>query len=141
MDNLGRSVADPDISISTRLRLRSNANALSRAAERNRKALERVRTADPQPDRPPVQPPALPSALEKVRDAIVEAAPSLAETLTRANPAMSRQQRRFLMRKAEQARAAQEREMRKAARLALRSAAPVPNRDLVIPLERDPSSP
>jgi hypothetical protein len=130
LDNLGRSVADPAMSITTRLRLRSNANALSRAAERNRQNLRRAkqgRTASATPLELPAELPAIrsaePSSVQRVRDAIVEAAPSLAATLTAAGPTLSRQQRRFLMRKAEQARAAQEREARKTARLAPRAAA------------------
>jgi hypothetical protein len=58
--------------------------------------------------------------MQKVRDAIIEAAPSLAETLTTVSQTMSRQQRRYLMRKTEQARVAQERDARKTARLASR---------------------
>jgi hypothetical protein len=137
LDNLGRSVADSDLSISARLRLRSNANALSRAAERNRRNLQRSKMPDPlsaaSPARstapspaapsPTATSPTPPSALQKVRDAIVEAAPALAETLANATQPMSRQQRRFLMRKADQARAAQEREARKTARLAPRATA------------------
>ncbi len=124
LDNLAKSVADPALSISTRLRLRSNANALSRAAERNRQALERVRKQTPAPPVSEPKPPSLPTAMQKVRDAIVEAAPSLAATLTQSAQPVSRQQRRFLMRKAEQARAAQEREARKTARLSGRPVAP-----------------
>ena len=123
LDNLSRSVADPDISIGTRLRLRSNANALSRAAQRNRQTLERVQKQPADPVKLESDPPSLPTALQKVRDAIVEAAPSLAETLTNAGQTMSRQQRRFLMRKSEQARAARERDARKTARLAPRAPA------------------
>jgi hypothetical protein len=126
LDNLSRSMADADISVSTLLRLRSNANALSRSAQRNRKTLEQVRKIDLQPDQPPAPPTPPPSAIRKVRDAIVEAAPTLAETLANASQTMSRQQRRFLMRKAEKARAAQEREIRKTARLAPTAAAPAP---------------
>jgi len=59
--------------------------------------------------------------MQKVRDAIVEAAPVLAETLANAGQTLSRQQRRLLARKAEQARAAREREARKAARFAPRA--------------------
>lgn len=139
LDNLSRSVADPDLSVNARLRLRSNANALSRAAERNRQTLERVCRPDPRPDRPPAQPPTAPSALQKVRDAIVEAAPSLAETLTGVSQAISRQQRRFLMRKAEQARASQERESRRSARLSQRAAAPALHPGHAVPAEPTPS--
>lgn len=121
LDNLGRSVADPDLSLSTRLRLRSNANALNRAAERNRQNLQRTQKRALAPDDPIVQPLVQPDAMQKVRDAIVEAAPHLAETLTDVSQTMSRQQRRFLMRKTEQARATREREARKAARLAPRA--------------------
>jgi hypothetical protein len=137
LDNLGQSVADPDMPMSTRLRLRSNANALSRAACRNREALERAQASGPVSARelatkpvtqvvPAPRLPPEPSAVQKVRDAIVEAAPVLAETLANAGQTLSRQQRRLLARKAEQARAAREREARKAARLASRAAAPVP---------------
>jgi hypothetical protein len=134
LDNLGQSVADPDMAISTRLRLRSNANALSRAACRNRLALERAQASGPDSAREPATRPVMPvasaprrsaepSAMQKVRDAIVEAAPLLAETLANAGQTLSRQQRRLMARKAEQVRVAREREDRKAARLASRAAA------------------
>jgi hypothetical protein len=122
LDNLGQSFADPDMAISTRLRLRSNANALSRAAERNRQALERAKKSAAEPAAIAERRDAEPSAMQKIRDAIVQAAPVLAETLTNAGP-ISRQQRRLLTRKIEQARAARDREARKAARLAPRAAA------------------
>jgi hypothetical protein len=124
LDNLAQSVANPDLSITTRLRLRSNANALSRAADRNRQALERIRTTNPEPLMPPtLQSAEAPSAIQKVQDAIVAAAPSLARTLASAGQTLSRQQRRFLSRKVEQARISQEREARKTARLAPRATA------------------
>jgi hypothetical protein len=134
LDNLGQSVADPDMAISTRLRLRSNANALSRAACRNRQALERAQASGPDSAREPATKPVMPvapaprrspepSAMQKVRDAIVEAAPLLAETLANAGHTLSRQQRRLLARKAEQVRVAREREARKTARLASRATA------------------
>ena len=121
LDNLGKSMAYPDMPISTCLRLRSNANALSRRAERSRQSLQHGRKQTPQFVQPTAEPAAPPTAMQKVRDAIVEAAPSLAETLTTVGQTLSRQQRRYLMRKTEQARAAQEREARKAARLAPRA--------------------
>jgi hypothetical protein len=121
LDNLGKSMADPDMSISTRLRLRSNANALSRATERSRNNLERARKQMPEGTKIPTATPSPPTAIQKVRDAIVEAAPCLAQTLTDAGQSISRQQRRFLTRKAEQVRAAREREVRKTARLAIRT--------------------
>ena len=123
LDSLGKSMADPQMAITTRLRLRSNANALSRATERNRKALERPGKPLTPPavstPLPASLPAPLPTAMQRVRDAIVQAAPSLAETLTQAGTQpMSRQQRRFLERKAEKARAAKEREISRTARLA-----------------------
>jgi flagellum-specific peptidoglycan hydrolase FlgJ len=126
--NLGQSVADPDLSINTRLRLRSNANALSRASDRNRKALERTRNAEPAhggaPEpASPRYPSAAPPAIDQSTGAIVEPAPAIAETHTSTGQPLSRQQRRFLARKAEQARAAQQRDARKAARLAQRATA------------------
>ncbi len=146
LHNLGRTMAEPALSATAHLRLCANANALNRAAERNRQRLAArqgaepaaapaatrlpaaqitsVQTIDTQPaDAPPVEapPPALPAAVQKVRDAIVEAAPMLAETLTGGSQTLSRQQRRFIARKAEEARAAQQREARRAARLAERA--------------------
>jgi hypothetical protein len=152
LDNLGKSMADPDMPISTCLRLRSNANALSRRAERTRQSMQHgqqethqsARSTAPRPTPPPMLPPPptpplsppptstpptsmLPAtSMQKVRDAIIEAAPSLAETLTTVGQTMSRQQRRYLMRKTEQARAAQERDARKTARLSTRTARDLP---------------
>jgi hypothetical protein len=123
LDNLGKSMTDPDMPISTCLRLRSNANALSRRAERSRQSMQHGRHETRQPVQPAAEPAAPATAMQKVRDAIVEAAPSLAETLTTISQTMSRQQRRYLMRKTEQARAAQEREARKTARFASRATA------------------
>jgi hypothetical protein len=126
VDSLCRSMEDPDMAVSTRLRLRANGNALSARADRNRKILG---SAAPLPPRaaesavaPSIAPSATPSAIQKIRDAIVEAAPNLAETLTNASQTMSRQQRRLLSRQVEQARAARERDARKAARFASRAA-------------------
>jgi hypothetical protein len=129
LDNLGKSMTDPDMPINTCLRLRSNANALSRRAERSRQSMQIGRQQTRQPVQSAAPPPAPATAMQpppataiqKVRDAIVEAAPSLAETLTTVSQTMSRQQRRYLMRKTEQARAAQERDARKTARLAPRT--------------------
>ena len=134
LDNLSKSVADPDLSINTRLRLRANASSLSRETERNRQALAKGRAVGVEPagqapetlpplaaEPPPSQSPELPAAVQKVRDAIVEAAPALAQTLTNNGHMLSRQQRRLLTRKAEKARAAQEREAHRAARLAARA--------------------
>lgn len=134
LDNLGRSVADPDMPVTTCLRLRGNANALSRAGERNRQALAKAKKTTPQPATQDTQatqatqataakPPALPAAMQKIRDAIVDAAPSLAEKLSAAGPTISREQRRYLNRKAEEARAARDREVRQAARRAERATA------------------
>ena len=131
LDNLGRSVADPDMPVTTCLRLRGNANALSRAGERNRQALAKAKKTTPQPATQATQatqataakPPALPAAMQKIRDAIVDAAPSLAEKLSAAGPTISREQRRYLNRKAEEARAARDREVRQAARRAERATA------------------
>lgn len=133
LDNLGKSIADPDMPISTCLRLRSNANALSRRAERTRQSMQQGRQETRQPARSIAPPPTPASSaatpatsMQKVRDAIIEAAPSLAQTLTTVSQTMSRQQRRYLMRKAEQARAAQERDARKTARLASRTTRDLP---------------
>ena len=123
LDNLGKSMADPNMAVSTCLRLRTNATVLSRRAERNRQFLE----PGPKTSRPPVksvvQPSTAPSAMQKMQDAIVAAAPGLAEKLTNASQSMTRQQRRLLTRKIEQAREARERDARKAARFASRAAA------------------
>ena len=123
LDNLGKSMADPDMAVSTCLRLRANANTLSRRAERHRETLDRAAKQSPQVAKSAVAPQTTPSAIQKIRDAIVEAAPNLAETLTNASQTMSRQQRRLLTRKVEQAREAREREARKAARFASRALA------------------
>jgi hypothetical protein len=131
VNNLGQSMADPDMPVATSLRLCASASALSRGAERNRKALERARKADAQSPSPPGQHTAtlevteqkavtLPTTIQKVHDAIVQAAPALAETLTNAGQTMSRQQRRFIERKAEQARVSHERAARKLARVVQR---------------------
>jgi hypothetical protein len=59
--------------------------------------------------------------MRKVQDATVEAAPSLAETPANAGQTISRQQRRILTRKVEQARAVLERVAHKTVRLAPRA--------------------
>jgi hypothetical protein len=118
LDNLVRSLADPDMSIRMRLRLRSNANALSRAAERNRKFLEAARS---DPAATVAAPPLSSTVVENARDEIVGPAPGPADARPSTGQPISRQQRRFLMRKAEQVRAAQAREGRKTARLAARA--------------------
>jgi hypothetical protein len=115
IDNLSQSLADPDMGITTRLRLRSNAGTLHRAADRNRQILARANT--PQLAKPAKQPTTAFDPVDKMRDALIDAAPVLAERLT----TLSRQQRRFLMRKAEQARAAQEKAVRLTARNAQRT--------------------
>ncbi len=52
LDSLARSMANPEMAVSTRLRLRSNANALSRSAERSRRMLEREEPPDTAGDQP-----------------------------------------------------------------------------------------
>ncbi len=127
LDALGNAVAEPDLSPSARLRQRGNANALHRAAEQCRKALDRSRqlnppvageTVDPRPPTPDIPVQDVQSAMQKVQQAIVEAAPSLAQRLTNQTPPISRQERRHLARKAEERLLQQEREARKAARIA-----------------------
>ena len=133
LDNLSRSLADQQMSVATCLRLRGNANALSRAGERNRQALAKAKKTDQEPatqaavspafNSPTLKSPALPASMRQIRDLIVDAAPSLAEKLTAAGTTMSREQRRYLTRKAEEARAARDREARQALRRAERATA------------------
>jgi hypothetical protein len=126
LDALGKAVAEPDLSPSARLRHRGNANALHRSGEQCRKALDRSRHPNPagkaMPDdvRPPAPDhpvPDITAAMQKVQQAIVDAAPSLAQRLTSNVQPISRQQRRYLARKAEERLLQQEREARKAARI------------------------
>ena len=128
LDDLSRSVADPDMAISTRLRLRSNANALSRASDRNRQALAKAKKVAPEPAKQATQPPSttppeVPNAMQNIRDAIIGVVPGLAANFTSDTPVLSRDQRRYLSRKAEEARAARDREARQAARRAERAIA------------------
>jgi len=126
LDALGNAVAEPDLSPSARLRQRGNANALHRAAEQCRKALDRshhhgtpvaAAAADLRSPTPDMQVQDMKTAMQKVQQAIVEAAPSLAQRLTNQTQPMSRQERRYLARKAEERLLQQEREARKAARI------------------------
>ena len=119
LDNLSRSLADPEMSVATCLRLRGNANALSRAGERNRQALAKAKKTATQP----AESPALPASMQQIRDFIVEAAPSLVEKLSAGGTTMSREQRRYLNRKTEEVRAARDREARQAVRRAERATA------------------
>jgi hypothetical protein len=50
LDSLRRSAAEPDLSVATHLRLRGNANAMQRAAQQCRRALELRRKAGTTPD-------------------------------------------------------------------------------------------
>jgi len=126
LDTLGTAVAVTDLSPSARLRLRGNANALHRAGEQCRKALDRsyqrgmpvaAAAAGLQPPTPDIPVQDVKTAMQKVRQAIVEAAPSLAQRLTDQTQPISRQERRYLARKAEERLLQQEREARKAARI------------------------
>lgn len=123
LDNLSRSLADPEMSVATCLRLRGNANALSRAGERNRQALAKAKKTTEKPATQAAESPALPTSMQQIRDFIVEAAPSLVEKLSAAGTTMSREQRRYLNRKTEEVRAARDREARQAVRRAERATA------------------
>jgi hypothetical protein len=118
LDALQQAVADPEMSANTRLRHRGNANALHRAGEKCRKALAQTRSDAP------VQVPDtnMQVATQRAREFIKQAMPSLAAHLDSPQP-ISRQQRRYLSRKAEESRAQADRLARKTARLASRSAA------------------
>jgi hypothetical protein len=107
LDSLSRSVA-PDLSVTQLLRLRSNANALNRAACKNQEALDRLQQAAAQPE-PDETPDDLPASAE-TQDLVA---------FTRPAP-MSRQQRRAAERQAEKLRRRQVEQARRAERAAVR---------------------
>jgi hypothetical protein len=126
LDALAKAVVEPDLSPSARLRHRGNANALHRAGEQCRKALDRSRhpsavvktmCLDTGPPAADTAVQDVRTAMQKMQQAIVEAAPSLAQRLSNEAQPISRQQRRYLARKAEERLLQQEREARKAARI------------------------
>lgn len=106
LDALSRA-ANPELTDAQALRLRGNANALSRAAVQNQKLLDLIRAAEPT-DQPAPQ--ALPAST---------AVPDLVAFARAAGAPMSRQQRRAAERQAEKIRKRQE----EVARLAQRAAA------------------
>jgi response regulator of citrate/malate metabolism len=107
LDSLSRSVA-ADLSVTQLLRLRSNANALNRAACKTQEALDRLQQAAPRPE-PAETPDDLPASAETL-DLVAFARPA----------PMSRQQRRAAERKAEKARLRQLEAARRAERAAAR---------------------
>jgi hypothetical protein len=107
LDALSRA-ANPDLTDTQVLRLRANANALSRAAAQNQKLLDSLRAEIPPTDQP------APQGLPESTDL-----PDLAAYARSAGSPLSRQQRRAAERQAEKIRQRQE----EAARIAQRAAA------------------
>ena len=99
LDSMRRSAAEPGLPVSTHLRLRGNGNAMNRAVQQCRKALEALRrqkpTAAPAPlDAPPdAQPHGFSDA--DLQDAIRRASAIIAEARTAGHlPVMNRKARR-----------------------------------------------
>jgi hypothetical protein len=96
LNSLSRSM-DDDLPLALALRLRGNAGALNRAAEHNRQALEKARTADSAPARassarhapvPQAAPDPAPEPIDLAEEAAILA--TLAETQQRATAAQAR---------------------------------------------------
>jgi len=84
LDSLRRSAAEPDLSVATHLRLRGNANAMQRAAQQCRRALELRRKAHATPDA--AMPPARTFTEDDLRQAIKTASAVIAEARAAGEP-------------------------------------------------------